>query len=339
MISPWNVRCGIFTYTRSLAEALAKLGVEVYVVRWPRFGARTPELVESMVLEKIPVDKVDLIHVQHEYGLFTPNLEGGFYSYLKRLGKPVVTTMHAVGSVTVDRVVGEVSSRVVVHNEHCFKHFLGDRSKAVIIPHGCEPKETPPTEECKRALGVDPRIPIVGYVGYISPAKGVEQLIEAVAKVPEAALLIGGGWFIGEETDYINQLKRWSLQLLPGRCQWLGYVPEERLPTVYGAMDLLVYPSLYASESGALLLGLSYGKPALASNLPPFREKEKLGALMVFEDVDDLRVKIKAVLEDSGLRLKLSEGAKRYCEENRWYPNVAEKHISLYEAVLKEEKR
>jgi glycosyltransferase involved in cell wall biosynthesis len=333
VITTWAARCGIFTYSRSLANALAQLGVDVYIVRWPRFGARTPELIESVVLDKIPIDKVDVIHHQNEYGLLTPNLEGAFYSRLKQLAKPLVVTMHAVGSYAIDKVVGDVSEKVICHNEFCARHFQGNPQKVVVIPHGCEPTQTPPMDECKRALGIDPRIPVVGYQGFISPPKGVEQLIQAMQDVKEAALLVGGGWFVGEETDYIMRLKQYSLEVLRGRCKWLGYVPDEQLATAYGAMDILVYPSRFATESGALLTALSHGKAVIASNLPPFKEKEKLGALMTFKGVEDLKRKIKRLLKDEALRHRLEEGAKAYAESVSW-PKVAEKHLRLYEEIL-----
>ena len=333
MITPWNVRCGIFTYTRSLAYALAKLGVDVYIVRWPRFGFRSPELIESCVLDKIPIDKVDVIHHQNEYGLLMPNLEGTFYSRLKQLAKPLVVTMHAVGSYAIDKVVADVSDRAICHNEFCARHFQGDSQKVVIIPHGCLPTQTPPMDECKRALGIDPRIPVVGYQGFISPPKGVEQLVQAMIGVPNAALLIGGGWVVGEETQYIMSLKQWSLEVLKGRCQWLGYVPDEKLATVYGAMDVFVYPSRFATESGALLTALSHGKATIASNVPPFKEKEKQGALMTFKGVEDLKRKIKRLLKDEALRQRLEEGARKFAEQNSW-GSVGEKHLSLYKAIL-----
>jgi glycosyltransferase involved in cell wall biosynthesis len=151
--------------------------------------------------------------------------------------------------------------------------------------------------------------------------------------VKEAALLVGGGWFVGEETDYIMRLKQHSLEVLRGRCMWLGYVPDERLATVYGAMDILCYPSIYASESGALLTGLSHGRATLASAVPPFKEKEKLGALMTFKGVEDLKRKIKRLLKDEALRHRLEEGAKAYASKNSWSA-VASKHLSLYKTIL-----
>jgi len=335
MITPWgrNTRCGIKTYSENLVGALAKLDVDVYVVRLPRYGMKTSELLQ-LVVDKIPVDKVDLLHIQYEGGLYQ-NLEGGFFGALKRLGKPIVTTCHNVGNILADSVIGDASDRIIVHNMFCRRHFQGDRSKVTVIAHGCQPTECPPMEECKKVLGIDPRVPIVGYLGFVSPVKGLETLVEAMRGVSEAALLIGGGWFTGRETSYIIDLKRWSLQVLPGRCQWLGYVPDERLATAYGAMDLLVYPSRHATESGALLTGLAHGRPTIASALPPFKEKEKKGALITFKNVEDLRRKIRRLLKDEGLRLKLAEGAMAYAESVKWYPTVAERHIRLYREVIK----
>jgi glycosyltransferase involved in cell wall biosynthesis len=234
----------------------------------------------------------------------------------------------------VDKLVGDVSDKVIVHNEFCARHFQGDKSKIVIIPHGCSLTQTPPMDECKRALGIDPRIPIVGYQGFISPTKGVEQLVQAMVDVREAALLVGGGWFVGEETQHLMSLKQWSLEVLRGRCKWLGYVPDEQLATAYGAMNVFVYPSLYATESGALLTALSHGRATLASAVPPFKEKEKIGALMTFKGVEDLKRKIKRLLKDEALRHRLEEGARAYAEKNSWQC-VASKHLSLYQHILK----
>jgi len=315
-----------------LAKALADLGVEVYIVRYPRFGHRNSELLR-LVVEKIP-EEVDLVHVQHEYGLFS-GLEGGFYGELKRLGKPIVTTMHATGLYRVDPVICTSSDRVIVHNKFCAGHLK--YPNVTVIPHGClEPIKCPPEEECKRAWGIDPRAPIVGYLGFIAPQKGLETLIEAMVHVRGAALLIGGGWHVEEETTYIENLKRMTLSLLQGRYMWIGYVPDEKLPLAYGAMRIVVYPSRFISESGALLLALSHGKAVIARDLPPVREKRD--ALMTFKTVRGLSRAIKQLLKDEDERVRLEESARRYALQNSW-ANIAKKHLSLYHDILGGERR
>lgn len=331
MISPFFVRCGIYTYTMNLCKALADLDCEIFGIRLPRFGGKTEGILQNVV-DSIPVDKVDLIHVQHEYGLYR-NLEKTFFLTLKRLGKPIVTTMHAVGAWEIDRVIADVSDRIVVHNEFCFRRF--GYPKTGIIPHGASPLKSPPPpkEECKKSLGIQAKAAVVGYLGFISSYKGLETLIEAMIKVPKAALLIGGGWHTERETEYIFNLKEYTLQVLPRRCRWLGFVSDEDLSRVYGSMDLMVYPSRFATESGALITALSHGKAVIASNIAPFKEKEKVDALTTFKDVKNLRRKIKRLLRDDEYRLKLEEGAKKYCEETSW-KSVGQKHLILYRSLL-----
>ena len=95
MITPWAVKCGIFTYSRDLSLALAQEDVDVYIIRLPRFGEKTIEILQNVV-DKIPKD-VDILAVQHEYGLYQ-FLEKPFYAMLKQLGKPIVTTIHILDS-------------------------------------------------------------------------------------------------------------------------------------------------------------------------------------------------------------------------------------------------
>ena len=333
MITPWAVKCGIFSYTRDLSLALAQEDVDIYISRLPRFGEKTVEILQNVV-DKIPKD-VDIICCQHEYGLYQL-LEKPFYAMLKQLGKPIITTIHAPGFKN-DGVISEGSDRVIVHNEYCARRF---NYPSVIIPHGTSIVKCPKKEDCKKAYGIDPKIPVVGYLGFIAEMKGLETLISAMSKVPNAALLMCGGWHLGEGTAYMWDLKEKTLQVLQGRCHWAGFIPDEQVPVAYGSMDILAYPSVAASESGGLLLGLSHGKATISSDVPPFREKEAQGALMTFktQNSDDLADKIKLLLSDTEQREKLEKGAVEFCESISW-SKVAQKHIDLYNEVLAEAKQ
>lgn len=333
-LSPWHVRCGIAIYTEGLSRGLAEHGAEVYVVRLHRWG-RKDETYYRWYVSRVPKE-VALIHCQFEYSLYgakAPDPEGcatAFYEGLKRHGKPIVTTMHSTGMFEVDRIVERMSGRVIVHNEYMKRLFGGE---CTVIPMGCTPSEPLPMEKAKEQLGLKGKV--VGYVGFVAPYKGLETLIEAVHGIPEVTLLIGGGYHIGRETDYIMGLKQLSLKLLPNRCRWLGYVPEEELPTVYGSMDIVAYPSIFMSESGALLMALSYGKAVVCSNLPPVLEKEKLGILVTFKsrDTEDLKYKIDLLLSDSDQKKCLEDKARMYSGAVTWN-HIAKVHLKLYREVL-----
>ena len=332
LITTWAQRCGIASYSANLANALAKQDVNVYIIRIPRFGHKDPAVFQN-IIDSIPLDKIDLIHCEHEYGLYS-GIDRGFFPSLKRLGKPLVTTLHAVGYYDLDNIIFEASDRVIVHNDYCHKRLWYNK-KATVIPHGMTPilAPPPPKIECKKRVGIQPNTPIVGYLGFISSYKGLETLIEAMTKVPNVGLLIGGGWFIEAEPQYIVDLKEMSLRKLPNRVQWLGFIPDDDMNMAYAAMDIIVYPSITMTESGALLTALGYGKAVITRNLPPTREKAKQGALMLFNTADDLARKIKFLLKHNDRRLMLEEVAKKYSQENSW-TNVTRKHIELYENIL-----
>ena len=333
VISPFFNKCGIATYSEYLCKALGELDIEVYGIKLPRFGEKTPEILQNVV-DKIPKD-ISVIHCQHEYGLYQ-FLEKPFYAMLKLLGKPIVTTVHATGYKN-DATISEGSDRVIVHNQFCADRF---RYPSVIIPHGTSLVKCPEKDACKKTYSIDPRIPVVGYLGFIAEMKGLETLISAITKVPNVALLICGGWHLGEGTQYIWDLKEKTLQALQGRCQWAGFIPDEQLSVAYGSMDILVYPSIGMSESGALLLAMSHGKAVISTSLQPNLEKEKLGALMTFKtnDVEDLASKIELLLSNNEQREKLERGAISYCEGVEW-PKIAQLHIDLYNEVLAEVKK
>jgi len=334
MVSPWAVRCGIYTYTRDLSKALADLGCEVYVVRLHRFSRKDERYFEHLA-RRIP--DVDLVHVQDEYGLF----QGHDAYFLKHLvasgrpgrpGRPVVVTMHAVGNWGIDKAITDLPVTVIVHNRFCASKFPGD---SVIIPHGLTPRQPAPRDEARRKMDIPQKARMVGYCGFLAPNKGLETLIDAVSSLDKVGLLVGGGWHVEGPSgqSYIEGLKAQAAERLKNRCRFLGFVPEEDLPALYGAVDLVVYPSRYATESGALLMALGFGKAVVASDLPAFREKEERGVLLTFSDTDDLAQKIRFLLDEESSRRSLEEGARRYAEENSWQ-RIAQRHLELYRDLV-----
>lgn len=329
MVSSWGVRCGIATYTQDLTNALAQQDVESLVVRMPRFGQKTGELMVR-IAERVPYQDVDLIHVQHEYGIFQ-GFDAPFFTALRQHGKPIVTTMHAVGNWELDVLISGVSNKVIVHNKFCAGRFPFPNT--VTIPHGVTPSEPTEMERAKTAMGIDPKVPIVGYLGFISNYKGLETLVSAMTKVPNAGLMMCGGWHVDAQNEYIERLQRWSGKLLGKRVMWKGFIPDEKLADAYGAMDVLVYPSRFSTESGALLHAIAYGKAIIASNVEAFKEKEAEGALATFTSEEDLSEKIKFYLQEPNFRKQLEGGARWYAQENSW-AEVAKRHKELYDGLL-----
>jgi len=322
MITTWKpARCGVATYSENLCEALSERGVEIDVVRMNRLGIKEPPYLEYLA-KKIPED-VDLCHVQHEYGLFQ-SLEKHFYTTYRALHTvPLVTTMHSAGFFfQIDMTVFMHSDAIIVHNQ-----FMADQLpfKSVIIPHGVPKIETLPREEAKEKLGIDPEVKTVGFFGFISPNKNVEDLLRACHGT-DVTCILAGGFPVDRETTYMRFLR----QLAPPNTVFTGYVKDEELPAVLGAMDVVVHPGKVVTESGSILTAIGAGKPVIMRDLGAHKDKPGLR----FKNVHDLRFLITRVLGDEKLMKSMEKHSQRYAEANSW-DKIAEKHIELYRQLTR----
>ena len=320
MLTPYRVRCGIADYAEKLTEALAERGVETYIVRLNRFGAKTADYLEHLATRRIP--KVPILHIQHEYGLYEGK-KAVFYQALKMVHPEVkiVTTVHGIGMKQQDEIIARFSDLVIVHNQYQKRLF---EWPCVVIPHGVKPRKPMEKDKAKKLMGLEGE-KVVGCFGFITPYKGIEDLLYAASKLRDVKFLVAGGYHVEAETGYMAKLKK----MAPPNVMWTGYVEDAGLPKVFGCMDLCVYPSRFISESGALLTIIGFGKAVIARDLAPNREKP----VMLFKNREGLADRIQEVLEDEELRLKLEEGARRYSEANSWL-KVAEKHVKHYKKLL-----
>ncbi len=151
-----------------------------------------------------------------------------------------------------------------------------------VIPHGpLFASEHLPSaaekEQARTRLKLPRKQPIVLLQGVLATYKGLDVLLEAwkrcvqtfthMAGVSPLLLIAGGG------PSKLEAEVRQAVLAAGGSIRAdLGYIPTHRLPDYYAAADLLVYPYRTITTSGALLTGLTYAKPIVASRLAPFEE-------------------------------------------------------------------
>jgi teichuronic acid biosynthesis glycosyltransferase TuaC len=117
----------------------------------------------------------------------------------------------------------------------------------------------PDREAARRSLGFTN--PTLLAVGNLIPLKRHALIIEALAHLQGIDLAIVGD---GPERPRIEAMVR---QLgLAGRVRLLGRLPQESLPCIYGAADLLVHPSLREGWPNVLLESMACGTPVLAAD-------------------------------------------------------------------------
>jgi glycosyltransferase involved in cell wall biosynthesis len=117
------------------------------------------------------------------------------------------------------------------------------------------------------------------------------------------------------------------------RITWLGHVPLEDLPYLYAGAVAFVYPSLAEGFGLPVLEAMSCGTPVLTSNVSAL--PEVAGDAAVYANptsVSDLADKIQRLIDDDGLRGRLSGMALSQARKFSWR-STAERILSVCGAV------
>lgn len=128
---------------------------------------------------------------------------------------------------------------------------------------------------------------VVIYAGRLEPGKGVLELIRSFKKIALTEdikiklLIVGASWFsCSKKTRYIKELERESYSI-QDKVIFTGYVPHEKMASMYQAANIAIMPSLYEESAGLVALeAQASGLPVIVSNvggLPEYvHEKSRL---------------------------------------------------------------
>lgn len=140
------------------------------------------------------------------------------------------------------------------------------------------------------------------FVGTIQPRKNLERLIRAFVKVDKTLIIVGQkGWLSDEIYQLPKKLK------IEDRVKFLGYVPDEKLPSLYSGAIALVFPSLFEGFGLPILEAQACGCPVITSNLSSMPEVAGQGAIYVnpysVQSIRDGMIKIM----NNDLRFKIKD--------------------------------
>ena len=219
------------------------------------------------------------------------------------------------------RAAGFVATTAGIRDTFAERH--GARRGVRIVPNGCD---VPPLRAFPGLAHENP--PRVLYAGQLYPWKGVDVLVEAVATVPGARLVILGGIEGEADTRRIRALV--EARGLGERTEMPGPVPQARVAEALGRAAVVVAPFLRAGMTERrtsplkIFEAMAAGRPIVASDLPSSREVLSDGenALLVPPgDVSALAGALRRVLADGDLARRLAgaawEAAPRYSWDAR----------------------
>ena len=295
-------RCGIATYTAALTENFRQLHsegnhnnsqqfIEVIALNNRPQGYKYGGDVSFHIREQhrgdyqraadfINVSPVDVVSLQHEFGIFGGDDGSHIITLLRNLKKPVVTTFHTIlaeptaGQKKTLTHIAELSTLVVVHAQMAVQlleevyGLPGD--KIVVIPHGTPDVPFLDPSFYKDRFQAEGRLLLLTF-GLLGPNKGIEYAIGAMEKVadryPEVLYIILGATHPEVKRRYGEQYRHQLEQLVreKGLQNYITfynqYVSTERLIEFLVATDIYLTPYVNKDQitSGTLAYALACG--------------------------------------------------------------------------------
>lgn len=366
--------CGIATFTADLSEAISQKlpnpeNVIVIAMDDIEEGYDYPERVKFEIRENmlrdyinaaefLNLNQIDMVILQHEYGIFGGKEGINIIHLLKNLKIPAIITLHTVLSEPNDNqrlVIQEMakySQKFVIMAEKA-KKVLNDvykipDSMISIIPHGIPDIPFVDPIFYKDKFGLENKRVILTF-GLISPSKGIEYMIEALPKIVEkhnnvvyVILGVTHPGFVrthGEKYRHALQMKVKNLDLEDHVQFHNKFVDIKTLTEYLIAADIYMTPYLSKEQisSGTLSYALGAGKAIVST--PYFYAEELLangrGRLVPFLDAKSITKIINELLSNEQKRNTIRKNAYLYGRSMVW-KQVAEQYLRLISEVFKE---
>ncbi len=331
-------------------------------------AADYPEQILPQVKRIAP----DIVHIQHEYGIF--GVDDRFFrllSQLRDLKIRTVVTLHTVHTrlsldagcaaphlrhllkkVNIEeyqRRIGELVDLVIVHQENTIRQVLLRQGlspdRVITVPHGTRILETVDVPKAKAMFGIGPATPFIVAFGYLEESKNLLLLIEAFHRLkkhmPAAKLWLGG--YVRFPTTKALRYRDRCLR----RIEAYGLrndiifsdslLPEEKVPTLLSAADVacFVYDEDTHSSSGALHLAMGLGKAVVAARIPKFQELADVcdEILVNPRSVREASQLLNRLLVDESFHMYVKQKISSYAQLTAW-SSIAQKHWAIYDQLF-----
>jgi len=239
------------------------------------------------------------------------------------------TIVNNVGFLLAEKMA--LSSNVVAVTLKLYAIMLEKRfrKKILHLPHGAWSWNT------NTPIKPDGR-DVIAFIGYLSPTKDLEVLVNAFKKVKEKNTNVKL-YIIGSPHPNFPEAISKLVSIRGNGVEILGYIPDEKLPKVFRKTLVVVLPYKTATgSSGVLHLVCSAGIPVISVDLPEFRElaKEGAGIVLTKMSAEDIANKIQLLIKNKGLWYSLSNKSMDFGIKRSW-DNVAKELNNIIDTVLK----
>jgi glycosyltransferase involved in cell wall biosynthesis len=363
-------QCGIATFTTDLCAALSTECGSARLLALPvndtDEGYDYPDRVRwslaqddhssyQKAAEFLNFNNIDMVCLQHEYGIFGGPAGSHILHLLRSLKMPVVTTLHTVlrepnpDQMLVMKAIAELSDRLIVMSQ-LSSQFLQEIFKVPgckidMVPHGVPDLPFLDPNFYKDRFGVEGKAVLLTF-GLLSPNKGIENVIQALPQIlsrhKNVVYIVAGAThphILRREGDKY----RISLKALAKEIGVEAQVifhnrfvsPEEMVESI-GSADIYITP--YRNEaqvvSGTLAYALGAGKAIIST--PYWHAIELLddrrGALVPFQNPDAIARRTIELLDTPAIRHAMRKRAYLFAREMVW-KRVAQGYIESFSRV------
>jgi len=317
----------------ALGERARASGIPVHTVR--RGWLHIPAALA--VRKTLAFRRFDLVHANEAHAVSAAWLAGAHRTVplviSRRVGYPI-------GRGRIARSRYEAATRIIANSQ-----WVADQASASGAPKQnisvvFEGAEIPPRLSPERRLAARSRwqqphdTPLLGCVGVLSPDKGQEWLIRAVAALRDEfpglrLLLAGDGPCRGELETLAHNLG------VTDRIVFAGFVKD--VENVYAAVDVFLLPSFFEALNNSLLAAMTYEIPSIAFRrgaLSEIIEDGTSGLLVEAANVAELTSAIRRVLQDRSLAKTLGGNGRHRVETCFSADRMVEGILRVYEQCL-----
>jgi glycosyltransferase involved in cell wall biosynthesis len=362
-------RCGIATFTADLIESIAlaaKGDFEPLVVAMRSDSTlKYSDPVKFEIRQNVKSDyicaadyvnfsHVDLVSVQHEFGLFGGDAGSYLSLLLNRLKAPIITILHtllddptpAYRESLLD--ICNASYKVITMNERgisMLRDIYGiSTKKAELIPHGIPDLPFVDSNYYKHKFGMEGRRTILTF-GLINKNKGIEVMLKAmpaIVKADPSVVYIILGMTHPSVLKHEGESYRFSLQQMVKELRLQEhvifhnrFVKDEELHNFLCAADIYVTPYLNREQltSGTLSFAVGAGKAVVSTAYWAAEEllAEGRGKLVPFGDSRQIAEAIIEILQNDSLFYSLRRRAYDYGRSRTW-PQIGQAYWNLFSA-------
>ena len=361
-------KCGIATFTTDLRCAVAaeipETQCPVVPVNDLSSGYDYPSEVRFEIAEQdlpsylraadfLNITDVDVICVQHEFGIYGGPAGSHLLALLRELRMPIVTTLHTIlrePNTEQRRVMRELirlSTRIVVMTERgrelLLEVYHAPASKIDLIPHGIPNMPFADPNYFKDEFGVAGKQTLLTF-GLLSPNKGIEYVLRALPEIirdfPNVVYIVLGQThpnLLREEGEaYRLTLERLAKDLNVQKhvVFFNRFVELDELMRFIGAADIYVTPYLTETQITSGTLAYAFGAGNAVVSTPYWHASELLagnrGKLTPFRNSKAISSAVRELLQDEPLRHSMRKQAYHIGRDMIW-PRVAQLYVESFE--------